>query len=222
MRGSRPHRWITHALQACLVVEALLALMNRQWYLAFISLLVVLITFFPLLFERQFRIRTPPPLQLLTFGFVIAALLLGEGRGFYSRFWWWDIALHTVAGGLFSAVGFLLAYGGNGMRRIEDSIIKPGFIALFALMFSLGVGVFWEIFEFSMDSLFGTRMQRAMLGDSSGLTDTMWDLVMNTLGALVVSALGWRCLKYAEQGIFLKDWIDTFVERNPRLFRKPR
>ncbi|MCG7599139.1 hypothetical protein MHM84_05030 [Halomonas sp. McH1-25] len=209
-------------MQLCLVAQALLALLSRQWHLAIISLLVVLITFFPVLFERQFRIRTPVPLQLLAFGFVIASLFFGEGKGFYSRFWWWDIALHTVSGGLFSVVGFLLAYGANGVARIRESAMVPGFVALFAFAFSLGVGVVWEIFEFSMDRLFDTNMQRAMLNDAAGLTDTMWDLIMNTLGALVVSLLGWRCVKYAEQGIFLKRWIDTFIERNPRLFKRPR
>ncbi|GHA92648.1 hypothetical protein GCM10007159_12790 [Modicisalibacter luteus] len=209
-------------MQLCLVAEALFALFHQHWYLAVLSLLVVLITFFPVLFERQFHIRTPPPLQLLILGFVIASLFLGEGRGFYSRFWWWDIVLHTIAGGLFSAVGFLLAYGTNGIVRIRESTMVPGFVALFAIMFSLGMSVIWEIFEFGMDRLFDTNMQRAMLNDPSGLTDTMWDLIMNALGALMVSVLGWRCVKYAKQGVFLKDWIDTFIERNPRLFKKSR
>lgn len=62
-------------------------------------------------------------------------------------------------------------------------------------MFALGVGALWEIFEFTMDSLFGMNMQKPMLGDPSGLTDTMWDLIVDATGALVISVLGWRYLK---------------------------
>ena len=98
--------------------------------------------------------------------------------------------------------------------------MKAGFVAFFAFLFALGVGALWEIFEFTMDSLFGMNMQKPMLGDPSGLTDTMWDLIVDALGALVVSFLGWRYLKNPEQKSFLERWIDSFVARNPRFFKR--
>jgi hypothetical protein len=49
----------------------------------------------------------------------------------------------------------------------------------------------WEIFEFSMDQIFGLNMQKPMLGDPSGLTDTMWDMIVNLIGAAIVSLSGW-------------------------------
>tara|TARA_R110000823_G_scaffold281416_2_gene399732 strand:- start:17334 stop:17513 length:180 start_codon:yes stop_codon:yes gene_type:complete len=58
-----------------------------------------------------------------------------------------------------------------------------------------------------------------MLGDPSGLTDTMWDLAVDALGALVISFLGWRYLKFPGGRPFLERWIDALIERNPRLFR---
>jgi hypothetical protein len=71
-----------------------------------------------------------------------------------------------------------------------------------------------------MDSLFGMNMQKPMLGDPSGLTDTMWDLIVDALGALIISILGWRYLKNPDQASFLERWIDAFIERNPRFFRR--
>lgn len=69
-----------------------------------------------------------------------------------------------------------------------------------------------------MDQIVGTNMQKPMLGDSSGLTDTMWDMIVNALGALVISALGWWYMKRDERS-FIETWIRKFIERNPRLFR---
>ena len=83
---------------------------------------------------------------------------------------------------------------------------------------AVAVGALWEIFEFAVDRLFGTTMQKPMLGDASGLTDTMWDLIVDTLGALVISVFGWWHMK-RNQRSFVDVWIDRFIERNPRLFR---
>jgi hypothetical protein len=92
------------------------------------------------------------------------------------------------------------------------------FVALFAFLFAVSVGALWEIFEFSMDRVFGTTMQKPMFQDPSGLTDTMWDLIVDTLGAFMISALGWWYMKRKVHS-FVDVWIRRFIERNPRLFR---
>jgi uncharacterized membrane protein YjdF len=106
------------------------------------------------------------------------------------------------------------------MNEIErlDLHMKPGFVAFFAFLFALGVGTIWEIFEFTMDGLFDMNMQKLMLGDPSGLTDTMWDLIVDALGALVISVLGYRDLKNRDRQTFLERWLTNFVDRNPRFF----
>ena len=175
-------------------------------------------TFLPVLLERRFRIHIPPEMQLLAITFVFASLFLGEVRDYYNRFWWWDIALHTSSGFLLGILGFLLVHVLTEAERVQVHM-KAGFVAFFAFLFALGVGALWEIFEFTMDQLFGTTMQKPMLGDPSGLTDTMWDLIVDALGALVISVLGWRYLKNPQKASFLERWIGDFVRRNPRFFR---
>lgn len=98
--------------------------------------------------------------------------------------------------------------------------MRPRFVALFAFMFAVGLGALWEIFEFSMDAFFGMDMQKAMLGDPSGLTDTMWDLIVDSVGAAVIAALGFGYLKTQGSESFLEQWIDRFIETNPSLFRR--
>ncbi|WP_111495230.1 MULTISPECIES: hypothetical protein [Marinobacter] len=219
MRIRITHQRITIALQLVLLVQAVFALIERQWMTAAFVLLIIGITFLPVLVERRFRIFVPPQMQLLAIGFVFAALFLGEVRGYYTRFWWWDIVLHTSSGFLLGILGFLLVHILNETERLEMHL-KPGFVSFFAFLFAVGFGALWEIFEFSMDQLFGMNMQKAMLGDPSGLTDTMWDLIVDTIGALVIAILGWRYLRQGTGESFLARWINAFIERNPRFFTR--
>jgi hypothetical protein len=79
------------------------------------------------------------------------------------------------------------------------------------------IGTAWEIFEFGMDRVFGTTMQKPTLRDPSGLTDTMEDLIVDAIGAGIVVVLGHRSVR---RGV--DSWtarvIDRFVAANPRLF----
>src|SRR6056297_3027541 len=221
MRIRVTHQRITLVLQLILLAEAVFAIWGQRWFTAFLTAMIIAITFFPLLFERRFRIDIPPELQLAAIGFVFASLFLGEIRDYYTRFWWWDIALHTTSGVLLGILGFLLVHIMNEIERIQVHM-KPGFVAFFAFLFALGIGALWEIFEFTMDTLFGMDMQKAMLGDPSGLTDTMWDLIVDTLGALIISVLGYGYLKTARNESFLERWIHAFIKSNPRFLNQRR
>ena len=180
-------------------------------------LVVMALTMAPILLSRRFAVHVPPQFQVLVILFVFAALFLGEIRGFYTHFWWWDIALHISSGVLLGILGFLLVYVLNEDDRI-DLQLSSGFVALFAFAFALAAGALWEIFEFSMDQLVGTTMQKPMFGDMSGLTDTMWDLIVDALGALLVSLYGWRYLRRGQRSM-LRSMIEHFLTRNPALFR---
>jgi hypothetical protein len=61
-----------------------------------------------------------------------------------------------------------------------------------------------------------------MLDDPSGLTDTMWDLIVDTLGALVISFFGYGYIKAAKNESFLERWIQGFISSNPRFFKRNR
>jgi uncharacterized membrane protein YjdF len=217
------HRRLTFALQAILIIGLIAEIWSQQWFNAVITSVIVLITFSPLFLQKHFHVFIPTEFVLISIAFVFASLFLGEIHGYYTRYWWWDIALHTGSGVLLGIVGFLLVYVLNETENIGVHM-KPGFVAFFAFLFAVGVGALWEIFEFAMDSIFGMNMQKAMLGDESGLTDTMWDLIVDTLGALVISILGYGYLKTAKNESFLERWINGFIRGNPRLFRrkKPR
>ena len=120
--------------------------------------------------------------------------------------------LHTGSGFLLGIFGFLLVYVLNERPDI-DLHMRPRFVALFAFMFAVGMGALWEIFEFGMDQLFGLNMQK------SGLVDTMWDLIVEVVGAAVTALLGWVYMRAAGNDSFLEQWIEAFVHANPRIFK---
>jgi hypothetical protein len=210
------HHRIKLGLQLALLVGLAIELYEAQWMNAALVLGILVVTFLPRVLARGLELFVPPQLELMAIGFVFASVFLGETRDFYGRFWWWDVLLHATSGGLLGALGFLLVYVLNETPRIELRM-RPRFLAFFAFCFAVTIGTAWEIFEFGMDRVFGTTMQKPTLRDPSGLTDTMEDLIVDAIGAGIVVVLGHRSVR---RGV--DSWtarvIDRFVAANPRLF----
>jgi hypothetical protein len=64
-----------------------------------------------------------------------------------------------------------------------------------------------------MDRVLGANMQKPMFGDPSGLTDTMWDLIVDVLGALAINALGWQHMIRERQSL-IEASIRRFIATN--------
>lgn len=213
------HKRVSFTFQIILLAGLAIAIWQQEWLTAFTTFGIVLLTMLPLLLERRFGVYIPAEIELLAVVFLFASLFLGEVRDYYQRFWWWDTLLHAGSGFMMGIVGFLLVHILNEMERV-NVMLKPGFVAFFAFLFAIGIGTFWEIFEFAMDQLLGMNMQKPMLGDPSGLTDTMWDLIIAAVGALVISILGYTYVRKDRRKSFLERWIHDFIARNPRFFRR--
>ena len=210
--SDRFNRRLTLLLKVILFTGALLELLKGDWLTAIATLGVVIITFLPVALGQRFNVRIPPEFELLAVIFVYASLFLGEVHGYYLKYWWWDSLLHTGSGLLLGIFGFLLVYVMNEKADLQLSL-KPSFVALFAFAFALSTGVIWEIMEFAVDQTFGTNMQK------SGLIDTMWDLIVDGLGALMIAILGYGYLSTAGSESFLERWIHHFIIINQRFFR---
>lgn len=216
--AERVQRWVTIMLLAVMSAELLIALLGFQWLTVFLVSAIMAVVAAPLIFADRVPVKIPTEFQVLAVVFIFGALFLGEIRQFYERVWWWDMALHATSGLLLGILGFMLVYVLNENRRV-DIFMRPRFVAFFAFLFGVSIGAIWEIFEFGMDQVFGLTMQKPMAGDPSGLTDTMWDLILDTFGALAISLFGWWHMRRPEES-FLEAWIQKFVDRNPQLFRQ--
>jgi uncharacterized membrane protein YjdF len=217
-RATTIHKWTTRLLQTIMIIAAVLAVYEQQWLNAAIVAAIFFLCALPGILGRRMKIYIPPEFELMAILFIFASLFLGEVGDYYERFWWWDVALHTSSGLLLGILGFLLVYVLNNQPNIRLSM-SPAFVALFALVFAVAVGALWEIFEFGMDTFFGTNMQKPMLGDESGLTDTMIDLIVDTIGATVIAVIGYIYMKQ-DAPSFIERWIKKFVDANPRFFTK--
>lgn len=207
------HRRISVLLKCVLGIGSLSLLLAGQYQASIETLAILVITFLPLLLPTRYKVQVPYEFESLAILFICLALFFGEVLDFYNRYWWWDLFLHAWSGFLLGITGFVLVYVLNENENINFDL-SPGFIALFACMFAISMGAIWEIFEYFMDEAFGMNMQK------SGLQDTMWDLIVDTIGAVVIAVLGYGYLQTHETDSFLERWIDRFVESNPRLFRK--
>lgn len=215
---NRIHRILVRVLLVLMILEWFLLLLDQRWLSVFLVTFIIVVLFSPILFQKRMDIEIPAEFHITAVIFIFASFYLGEIQDFYHRFWWWDIALHATAGLLMGILGFLLIYILNASERVELHM-TPGFIAFFAFTFAVAIGALWEIFEFGMDQLLGTNMQKPMFDDPSGLTDTMWDMIVNAIGALIISMAGYWYLK-RKRDFFVKEWIRKFIRKNPDLFRK--
>lgn len=209
-------RWIVFVIVTLMTIDLVVVVSEGHWLSAFLILTIASLILLVTVFNDRLAVQIPAEFQILALLFVFAALFLGEVRSYYDRIWWWDIALHSTSGLLMGILGFLLVYVLNASEKIAFSM-TPRFIAFFAFMFAVAVGALWEIFEYSMDLIFGTNMQKAMFNDPSGLTDTMWDMIVNTVGAALISVLGWWYMKHDRRS-FIDAWIHKFIQKNPGWF----
>jgi hypothetical protein len=199
-------------LRLSLVTAMAVAVTLSQWEIIFFAASALLLSYVPRLIERNYRIDLPIEYEVVLVLFVYAAIFLGEAESFYFRFWWWDLMLHALSGVILAFAAFLVLYILYMQQRLSA---KPLILSLFAFSFSLAIGTLWEIFEFSMDEIFGTNMQK------SGLRDTMSDLIVDAGGALVVAALGYHFLMQGQRhkGL-IAQFIENFLNNNPHLTGK--
>lgn len=67
---------------------------------------------------------------------------------------WWDDLLHAMAGTVFAVIGAYLAHSLNRGEKVSYLLS-----ALFGVMVSVTIAVFWEFYEFSSDMLLHSDMQ---------------------------------------------------------------
>lgn len=209
----RAHLLVLAGLQSVMAVELVLLALEGQWQHVFLVAAVMAGTLAPELFRNRLPVEVPSEVQIVAILFIFATLFLGEVRHYYERIWWWDLALHGTAGLLMGLLGFLIVYVLNESRSVQLKM-RPSFVALFAFAFALAIGNIWEIFEFAMDRAFGLTMQKPTPGDPSGLTDTMWDLIVNLAGAAIVSLAGWVYIRRSR-----RRHVDTWAARLVRRYR---
>jgi len=156
-------------------------ILSNFWALS-IALPSFIFSIFPSLYSRFLKIKVSPSFQFWLSGalFLYSA---GETLRFQSMFGLWNELTHFM-GGVF--VGVLILIYLLYLKDISDNLhISSRMIPFLVLIFMLAGGVLWEVFEFLIDSFFGTGLQ-------PNLQDTICDMIFNTIGtffALIIASV---------------------------------
>lgn len=183
--------WMLLAISIEIYLDAPFFFVIASWYLILIWLQLVTKYKYSSKFENFILI------------FLILANFMGSSSGwdFYDTVPWRDEMLHFLYGMAFTFLWFRLIYAVFSKRHIKQYI---GIILSFAFCFSVAGGAVWEIYEYSMDRMFGayyiandiTLMQADKGSWEDAITDTMNDIILETLSAIVMCLILFGFLKY--------------------------
>jgi len=141
--------------------------------------------------ERDYGVPMDPALTLwitsAVFLHALGTIQLFGYESLYRDVGWWDHLTHSLSASVVAGAGYATV---RAVSEHSDEVHLPRrFMFVFILTFVMAFGVLWEVLEFAIAEV------AAVLGTGTvltqyGLTDSLWDLVFDTLGAVVVSIWG--------------------------------
>lgn len=237
-------------LRVLVIATMIIQLLRGNFENVFMCVLTLILFLIPIFIDRKLNIKLPDTLEKIILLFIFFAEILGEVQNFYGIFKNWDTMLHTINGFLCAAIGFSMIDILNRSEKFHAKM-EPIFVALVAFCFSMTIGVLWEFFEFGMDTVFKTDMQKDRIVQTIssvelnpdkknnaivinninktviyytdqngiqkeqvidggyldlGIKDTMKDLLVNFVGAIVYSLIGYCYIK-GRDGYKFAEWF---------------
>jgi len=202
------HSIILNSIRFILILALISSFISDRVLVQFVSIIALFVTFLPWMIQVYFGINIPAKLEIISLMFIYGILFIGEVRGFYAEFWWWDILLNFIASIALGFIGLSIMYVLYNEGKIDT---HPFFIMLLTFFFAFSIGSLWEIFEYFLDSTFNTGLQQL------GLKDTMQDMIVNAIGAIIVSTIGFIYIKKGKR-LFISDFITETIEKNLWIF----
>lgn len=133
----------------------------------------------PYIIEKLFKTKIDINTKFAYIIFVFMAHFLGATCELYNKIYWFDKFTHTLSGVLTAYAAILL------LKHLKKYNKKDRFFnVLFIIAFTLMIASFWEMFEFTANILFGGDAQKVA---STGVTDTMMDIIVAFLGSVLYS-----------------------------------
>ena len=214
-------------LRGLVILTLITQIIQNNYENAFLCILTLGLFMIPVLINHKLNIKLPSVLETIIFLFIFSAEILGEIQNFYGIFKNWDTILHTINGFLCAAIGFSLVDILNNAQAFQSKM-SPLFVALVAFCFSMTIGVLWEFVEYSIDTVLlknqpividniektiiqyknsdGNKDSYIIEGGylDIGLKDSMKDLYVNFIGALIYSTIGFLYIKNRDNYKFAK------------------
>lgn len=191
------------------VVLAAASMVRGDWEAAAIAVIGLALSILPQLVFRKYHLKLPLLYELVIIGFVVASLMLGELFDAYSKFWWWDSALHLSSGVLIGYIGFMILFTLQVQGRLK---VSAAMVAFLTFSVSMMVAAMWEVVEFTIDEVYGATMQH-------GNTDTMKDIILAMFGSLLATAAAYWHHRWPEKSP-LRGELTKFFRENKHLTNK--
>lgn len=181
---------------------------EKSWYLAAQSVGSMAAIWAILGFLRRIGIRPVYEAQAVIIAFTFAAYTLGVACSLYKTLPGYDKLLHMLSGTLTMSLALPLFYALKASHRVErdDCALAVGF----CLSAALAVAGVWEIAEYALSLLADMDPQCAA---ATGVSDTMKDMIVCTLGALLAVHPLIRYYRTGRGGV-LYGWLEVFLEKN--------
>lgn len=162
------------------IISYVIALYNlkNKLYVKFLSAIFIIPTMLLPKILNKFKIKITDKLEFICLIFIILAYFLGTILNLYNYLENYDTIIHFISGIFEAYFGFYILN-----LLITYKCEKIVYNVLFILGFVSFVSVGWEIFEFISSIVFKIDPQHAL---TTGVTDTMKDLIVAQIGAIIV------------------------------------
>jgi hypothetical protein len=175
--------YLAYLFQALIAVNGVYAFFTGNYAEMFTAFFVFGLTFVPYVAADRLDIRFPWVVYFLI-ALSLWLHIAGYVQGWYFTLYpYYDKVAHLVSGISIALIGFL---GVIFLDRYWRMGLTPLFIVGFTVIFGLALGAVWEIYEFSVDMVFGSPLAVPM---QNSLEDTMLDMIFVLIGSLIVAAV---------------------------------
>jgi uncharacterized membrane protein YjdF len=179
--------WILKALMVLLILMAVSRGMGSMVFGGIIALFLCMI---PTIVNWKWKNSVPMAIDIL----VTLALLIhigGEVTAAYFIMPHYDTVAHFTSSILIACIAFVAIYALD--RHWGGLSMDIYVMAFFVVIMAMAIGVIWEFMEWGADLYTGSWAQR-------GNIDTMGDLLIDTLGGIVMAIIGVLLVKRGEMG----------------------
>ena len=178
------------------IIYAIPVLIQGDLYEALIRLTIMITAFIPRCARKFLHLQISYTMELVYLIFIFFGHFVGSIMGVYNQIFIYDKIIHTLSGVL-TALFALVILKNMNLYHFDHVL----FNILFILVFTLAIAGIWEIFEFTNDTLFQADAQHVK---TTGVGDTMWDMIVAFLGSIVVSFIyGVEYLKKKKRLIYV-------------------
>lgn len=145
------------------------------------SLSLVFVLFIPRIINKIFKLKISDTIELVYVVFIILAQFIGSVVNLYDKVWWYDLFTHFLSGILISVFA-LVVMDWLGVYKEKNKF----FNTLFIISFNLMIASFWEFLEFGAFVFLKMDVQHHL---TTGVFDTMEDMLIALFGSIIVSVL---------------------------------